>query len=75
MSLEEHSFKHNFVIWTNLKQPLIIGLDFAQRYKLGLDWDTSGRFYLWLDGWKIAIAVKKGNVETGNDHVWNKISR
>ena len=32
--------KHNFVICTNLKQPLIIGLYIAQRYKLGVDWDT-----------------------------------
>ena len=37
MNIEEHSFKHNFVICAILNQPLIIGLDFAQRYKLGVD--------------------------------------
>ena len=33
-----------------LKQSLIIGLDVAQRYKLGLDSDTSGTLFLWHDG-------------------------
>ena len=41
---------------TNIIQ---IGLDFAQRYKLGVDWDTSRALYLWLDGSKIATAMKK----------------
>ena len=46
MNTEEHFFKHNFIICAKLKQPLIIGLDFAQRYKLGVDWDNSGTLYL-----------------------------
>ena len=46
MNIEEHNFKHNFLICTKLKQSLIIGLDFVQRYKLGVDWDTSGMLYL-----------------------------
>ena len=50
MNIEEHNFQHNFIICTKLKQPLIIELDFAQRYKLGVDWDTSGTLFLGLDG-------------------------
>ena len=34
MTIEEHGFKHNFIICTKLKQPSIIGLDFVQRYNL-----------------------------------------
>ena len=52
MNIEEHSFRHNFIICTKLKQPLIIGLGFSQRYSLGVDWNTSHTFYIWLDGWK-----------------------
>ena len=37
MDTEEYSFKHKFIICTKLKQPLIIGLDFALRYKLAAD--------------------------------------
>ena len=44
MNMEEHSFKHNCIRCAKLKQPLIIGLNFAQRYKLGVDWDTSGTY-------------------------------
>ena len=63
MNIEEHSFKCNFIICMKLKQPLIIGLDFAQRYKLGVDWNTSGTLSLWLDWWKIASTMKKASIE------------
>ena len=63
MNIKEHSFKHNVIISTKLKQSLIIGLDFAQRYQLGGDWDTSGTLYLWLDRWKTATAIQQGNME------------
>ena len=29
----------NFVVCAKLKQHLILGLDFAQRYKIRIDWD------------------------------------
>ena len=41
MDTEKHSFKCNFIICITVKQPLIIGLDFSQRYKLDIDWDTT----------------------------------
>ena len=41
-NIEEHNFKHNSITYTKLKQPSIIGLDFTLRYKLGVNWDTSG---------------------------------
>ena len=63
MNIEEYSFKYNFIKGTELKLPLIIGLDFAKGYKLGVDWDTSEKLYLWHDGSKIAIMKKKGNSE------------
>ena len=36
----------NPIISTKLKQPLIIGLDFSQRYRLGVDWNTSHTLYI-----------------------------
>ena len=38
---------------TNLKH-LILGIDFAQRYKVGIDWDINGKLdvdfsYCWLN--------------------------
>ena len=59
MNIEEHSFRHNVIICTKLKEPLMIGLDFAQRYRLGVDRDTSGTLYIQLNGWKIATKIKR----------------
>ena len=38
-SLAEQNFSHNFIVCTKLKHNLILGLDFTQRYKIGIDWD------------------------------------
>ena len=39
-------FKHLFFVCQNLKQPLLFGMDFAQCYKIGIDWDHTGASYL-----------------------------
>ena len=43
-----------------LKQPLIIGLYFAQRYRIGIDWDAYGILFLQHYERKIATVMKKG---------------
>ena len=35
--INDHTFIHNFFLCKKLKQPLIIGLYFAQCYKIGVD--------------------------------------
>ena len=40
-----HLFIYNFVVCRNLKQTLIVGLNFAQCYKIGIDWDVFGTLY------------------------------
>ena len=49
---------HNFIICTKLKQPLILRLDFAQRYRIGIDWDIYGTLFLRCEGKKIATSMK-----------------
>ena len=34
---DDQNFMHNFVVCTKLKQHLILGLDFSQRYRTGID--------------------------------------
>ena len=46
MIIEEHSFRHDFIICTKFKQPLKVGLDFTQRYRLGVDWGALGALYI-----------------------------
>ena len=38
-NLEEQNFTHNFIVCTKLKQHLILGLNFAQRNKISIDWN------------------------------------
>ena len=45
LNIDDYNFKHNFVVCTNLKQHPILGLDFAQRYRIGIDWDINGIFF------------------------------
>ena len=58
--INDHVFVHNFIICKKLKQPLIVGLDFAQRYKTGIDSDAHGTYLRYKGKW-IDTAMKKGN--------------
>ena len=50
MNIEKHSFKHNLIICKKIKQPLITGLNFAQRYKLSF-WVVVSRFFSGTEHW------------------------
>ena len=41
LNTEEQNFTHNFIVCAQLKQNVILGLSFAQRYKIGIDWDIN----------------------------------
>ena len=47
LNIDDQSFMHNFnVCASKLKQHLILGLDFAQRYRIGIDWDMTRKLFL-----------------------------
>ena len=48
---------------TKLKQHLILELDFTQRYRIGIDWEMYGKFFLRCEGKKIATSMKTNNLE------------
>ena len=58
MNIEEQNFTHNFIVCIKLKQNLILGLNFAQRYKIGIDWDINGKLFLRHKVKKIATSLK-----------------
>ena len=58
LNLEEQNLTHNFIVCTKLKQNLILDLTFAQRYKIAIDWDINGNFFLICDDKKIATSLK-----------------
>ena len=54
----EQNFTHNFTVCTKVKQHLILDLDFAQRYKIRIDWGIIGKLFLRHEGKKIATSLK-----------------
>ena len=58
LNIEEQNFTHNFIVCTKLKQYFILGLNFAQRYKIGIDWDINRKLFLRHEGKQIAISLK-----------------
>ena len=44
--INKKQFKHLFIVCQNLKQPLPFGMDFAQNYRIGINWDHDGVSYL-----------------------------
>ena len=44
-----------------LKQLLIAGLDFAERYKIVVEWDAYVRLFLRYEGKGISVVIRKDN--------------
>ena len=49
-TIEGHIFQHEFIVCSALKTGVILGLDFAQSYQIGIDWDDAMEPYLGLRG-------------------------
>ena len=57
---------HTFIMCQNLKQPLLFGMDFAQNYRIGIDWDHNGVSYLRPRGRKLISAWPNGSISDTN---------
>ena len=45
-NIEDTMFTHRFIVCTKLTTPIILGLDFAQAYHIGIDWNVDSTLYL-----------------------------
>ena len=61
LNIDDHIFVHNFIICTKLKQPLFLGLTFAQRYGIEIDWEMYGTLFLRCECKKITTSMKMTN--------------
>ena len=52
---------HIILSCPKLKQNLILGLDFSQRYKMSIDWDINRKIFLRCKGKKIATSLKSSD--------------
>ena len=46
LTIEDQILLHNFVICAKMKQPLILGLNLSQIYRIGIDWDMYRTLFL-----------------------------
>ena len=58
LDIEDQNFTHNFIVFTKLKWHLILELDFSQRYKIGIDWDSNGKLFLRCKGMQTTSSMK-----------------
>ena len=42
----EKEFLHNFIICEKMKRPMILGLDFLRKQRIGTGWSPQGKFML-----------------------------
>ena len=45
-NIKNKMFKHKFIVCSALKTSMILGLDFAPTYRIGIDWDDNMDPYL-----------------------------
>ena len=56
-TIEGHTFKHKFIVCSALKTDVILGLDFAQSYRIGIDWNDAMEPYLRSRGKYLTMAM------------------
>ena len=71
--IRNRTFKHKFIVCTALKAQMILGLDFAQTYQIGIDWDNNMEPYLKSEGKFLTSAMP---LQTLNlDYMLNNIQK
>ena len=56
-NIKGKAFRHEFIVCSDLKETMILGLDFAQSYKIGIDWDANMDPYLRWNGKYLTSAM------------------
>ena len=71
--IRNRTFTHKFIVCTTLKAQMILGLDSAQTYQIGIDWDNNMERYLRSEG-KFLISAMP--LQTLNlDYMLNNIQK
>ena len=60
VTIGDRSFKHPVIVCRQLASDILIGLDFASRFRIGSDWTSDGYMYLHQGSRRLAIGSVKG---------------
>ena len=62
LEINDKQFERTFIMCQNLQQPLLFGMDFAQNYRIGIDWDHNVVSYLKHQGSKLVSAWPNSSI-------------
>ena len=62
LEINKKQFQHIFIVHQNFRQSLLFGMDFAQKYRIGINWYHGGVSYLRYKGRKLIWAWPNGSI-------------
>ena len=66
LEINEKQFEHTFIMYQNLTQPLLFGMDFAQNYRIGIDWNHNSVSYVRHQDRKLISAWPNSSISDQN---------
>ena len=64
--IKNRLFNHRFIVCSALKAQMILGLDFVQTYRIGIDWDDNMEPYLQSEGRYLTSAMPLQSLSLDN---------
>ena len=46
VTLGSEQYTHTFMVCKNIKRPMILGIDFLRKYRIGTNWTEKGKFQI-----------------------------
>ena len=46
VTLGNEQYDHTFMVCRNIKRPMILGIDFLRKYRIGTNWTEKGEFQI-----------------------------
>ena len=58
ITLGSEQYSHNFMICKNIRRPMILGIDFLRKYRIGTNWTKEGQFQIQTPSMEIVEAIE-----------------
>ena len=63
VTLGNGQYTHTFMVCKNIRRPMILGLDFLRKYRIGTNWTKEGEFQIQTPSHETIEAIKVYNTE------------
>ena len=58
ITLGNEKYNHTFMVCKNIRRPMILGIDFLRRYRIGTNWTKEGQFQIQTPSMETVEAIK-----------------